>query len=164
MPMPRRKEIDGKIQCIACKEWKIYDDFHSRSENNGRPYSKCKKCHNFHTSKRLKENPPKWYETDAWAANKSAKDYGIKSTLPPLEWKEIVEKHNFLCYMCGIKLSIIPKLENTVTLDHILPLSRGGDNSKENVLPACWRCNNSKRDMTIGEFIQNAKKWSEIVL
>ena len=36
--------------------------------------------------------------------------------------------------------------------DHVVPLSRGGDNTIDNVLPACRPCNTDKRDLTIAEW------------
>lgn len=161
MPTPRRAEVGGKIRCIACKEWKIYNEFHIRTES-GRPYSKCKKCHIEHCGTRLKENPPKWYDADVWRSRSYAKKYGVESTLTPEEWKNIVDNKNFSCYLCGTQLSIEPKSENIVLIEHVIPMSRGGKNSADNVLPACIRCNVAKRDMTIEEFKQRAKHWAEV--
>jgi 5-methylcytosine-specific restriction endonuclease McrA len=44
------------------------------------------------------------------------------------------------CYFCKKKVS--PK---KLTLDHIVPLIRGGKSTKGNVVPACKDCNNKKR-------------------
>lgn len=38
------------------------------------------------------------------------------------------------------------------TLDHRLPLSRGGMDHYENSVAACWRCNNAKGSMTEKKF------------
>jgi 5-methylcytosine-specific restriction enzyme A len=45
-----------------------------------------------------------------------------------------------VCYFCGQK---IPPKE--LTMDHIVPLIRGGKSSKGNVVPACKACNNKKK-------------------
>ena len=42
--------------------------------------------------------------------------------------------------------------EEKLSLDHILPMSRGGENVKENVAPSHRRCNQNRTDMTISEF------------
>lgn len=42
------------------------------------------------------------------------------------------------------------------TVDHRLPLSRGGDNSMKNLCCCCIRCNLAKEDMTDVEFITYA--------
>lgn len=46
------------------------------------------------------------------------------------------------CYYCG--RAFPPK---ALTMDHIVPLSRGGKSTKRNVVPACKECNNKKKYM-----------------
>jgi 5-methylcytosine-specific restriction endonuclease McrA len=38
---------------------------------------------------------------------------------------------------------------NDLTIDHIVPLTRGGTNRRENKTVACRRCNSRKRDALI---------------
>jgi len=45
--------------------------------------------------------------------------------------------YNGLCVYC---------LGRADTVDHVSPLARGGSNGPENLVPACMRCNASKRD------------------
>lgn len=52
-------------------------------------------------------------------------------------------RDKFRCQYCGDK-----KAAPQLTLDHILPRSRGGDNSPVNVVTACLACNNRKADRT----------------
>ena len=58
----------------------------------------------------------------------------------------IYMRDKFRCQYCGAKKSVAE-----LTLDHILPRSRGGDNSPVNVVTACLPCNNRKRDRTPAE-------------
>lgn len=44
-----------------------------------------------------------------------------------------------LCHYCGQKFPF-----KDLTLDHIVPLSRGGTTSPGNVVPACRACNKNK--------------------
>jgi len=39
-----------------------------------------------------------------------------------------------------------------VEIDHIMPISRGGTNARDNLRAACWRCNGEKSDMTVSEW------------
>ena len=36
--------------------------------------------------------------------------------------------------------------EVKLQLDHIFPVSKGGTNKLSNLVPACFECNNGKRD------------------
>jgi 5-methylcytosine-specific restriction endonuclease McrA len=58
----------------------------------------------------------------------------------------IYTRDRFRCQYCGAK-----KTASELTLDHILPRSRGGDNSPINVVTACLKCNNRKGDRTPDE-------------
>jgi 5-methylcytosine-specific restriction endonuclease McrA len=58
----------------------------------------------------------------------------------------IYMRDKFRCQYCGDK-----KPAGQLTLDHILPRSRGGDNSPVNVVTACMACNNRKGDRTPAE-------------
>lgn len=48
----------------------------------------------------------------------------------------IIKKSKGLCYYCGKK--------DKMTLDHVIPLSKGGLHEKANLVAACSHCNTSK--------------------
>ena len=58
----------------------------------------------------------------------------------------IYMRDKFRCQYCGEK-----KAASELTLDHILPRSRGGDNSPVNIVTACVACNNRKGNRTPAE-------------
>jgi 5-methylcytosine-specific restriction endonuclease McrA len=58
----------------------------------------------------------------------------------------IYMRDKFRCQYCGEK-----KVAAELTLDHIMPRSRGGDNSPLNIVTACSACNNRKSDRTPAE-------------
>jgi len=58
----------------------------------------------------------------------------------------IYMRDKFRCQYCGEK-----KSASELTLDHILPRSRGGDNSPVNIVAACVACNNRKSNRTPDE-------------
>ncbi len=45
-----------------------------------------------------------------------------------------------VCHYCG--KAVGPK---SLTMDHVVPLSRGGRSVKNNLVPACKECNNRKK-------------------
>lgn len=55
-------------------------------------------------------------------------------------------RDKYRCQYCGDK-----KNPSELTLDHILPRSRGGDNSPVNIVTACIICNNRKANRTPDE-------------
>lgn len=65
------------------------------------------------------------------------------------EWTELKKKYNNTCPMCKKK-----EPEIKLTIDHKIPISRGGSNYIENIQPLCERCNS----------VKNNKTWNEIDL
>lgn len=57
------------------------------------------------------------------------------------------------CYYCQKELN-----KKDVTMDHILPIVRGGKSTKGNVVPACKDCNNKKKYLTVLEWDEYLKK------
>ena len=55
-------------------------------------------------------------------------------------------RDKYRCQYCGEK-----KAPRDLTLDHILPRSRGGDNSPVNIITACVACNTRKGNRTPAE-------------
>jgi len=64
----------------------------------------------------------------------------IINTLTSQEWLDILEEYNYRCVYCGCDFGI----ENMPTRDHIIPISKEGDNIKENIIPSCRSCNSRK--------------------
>ncbi len=46
------------------------------------------------------------------------------------------------CHYCG---RVFPPSE--LTMDHLVPLARGGQSTKGNIVPCCKECNNKKRSL-----------------
>ncbi|MEW6110231.1 MAG: HNH endonuclease [Nitrospirota bacterium] len=47
-----------------------------------------------------------------------------------------------MCYFCKRKFT-----KKELTMDHIVPLIRGGKSTKGNIVPACKECNSRKKHM-----------------
>src|SRR5262249_56361178 len=60
-----------------------------------------------------------------------------------LSRKNILLRDRNTCQFCG---RVFPGSE--LTLDHVVPRSRGGRSSWENLVACCYSCNNSKGDRT----------------
>jgi 5-methylcytosine-specific restriction endonuclease McrA len=103
-----------------------------------------------------KELNSKWYKEHPEqarfkCATRRAGKYAntpISELLTSTEWLAILAEAAGRCAYCG--------KEAKLTLDHVIPLSKGGKHSASNVVPACLRCNSSKKNYTVEEW--NAKK------
>ena len=46
------------------------------------------------------------------------------------------------CWYCGQKVGF-----HNLTMDHVVPLTRGGRSTKDNLVPCCKECNNKKKSL-----------------
>ncbi len=60
--------------------------------------------------------------------------------IPPVNRREVLRRDNHACQYCGSNKHL--------TLDHVIPLSRGGQHSWDNVVAACVKCNQRKSNRT----------------
>ena len=61
-------------------------------------------------------------------------------------WRRQLERG--VCHYCGKKF---PPEE--LTMDHIVPVARGGKSTRGNCVPCCKACNNAKKLLTPAELI-----------
>ena len=60
--------------------------------------------------------------------------------VPPVNRREILRRDNHCCQYCGST--------KRLTIDHVIPRSRGGTHTWDNVVIACERCNTTKGNRT----------------
>lgn len=67
----------------------------------------------------------------------------IKSTAKKFTKQQVLDKTNGHCGICGKAIDLSLKLPNveSFSIDHILPVSKGGTHTLDNVQPAHWICN-----------------------
>jgi len=68
----------------------------------------------------------------------------------PFSKKNIFVRDNFTCMYCGSK--------DGLTIDHVIPTSRGGKSTFENCVSACRQCNHKKGSRTPSEAHMFIKK------
>jgi 5-methylcytosine-specific restriction endonuclease McrA len=61
-------------------------------------------------------------------------------------WRQQLAKG--ICHYCGKKFPV-----DELTMDHVLPVVRGGKSTKGNVVVCCKQCNNDKKYLTPAEMI-----------
>jgi len=61
-----------------------------------------------------------------------------------------------ICYYCRRKVG-----RRNLTMDHVVPLSRGGKSKKGNIVPACKECNTKKRYLIAVEWEEYLRSVSD---
>lgn len=111
------------------------------------PVRDCAECDQEYTS----NQPAQSYCTARCAKRagrrrRRGREYGDGGSF---RWTEVIRlflAFGRCCAYCGAQVLGEPDP------DHVVPLSRGGQNTISNVLPACRACNCDKRDLTLDEW------------
>lgn len=61
--------------------------------------------------------------------------------------RQVISRDGCVCTYCGDQLEV-----SQVTVDHLIPETRGGEDSVENLVVACAPCNKDKANFTYEEY------------
>jgi 5-methylcytosine-specific restriction endonuclease McrA len=142
----------GDRFCADCGTW--LPPLKKRSD----AIPRCKKCRNkvrySKTEDAAKARAKRWSKTpkgrlagQVHRNRRRALKRSVVATLTAQEWQDILTFHNHACVYCGAT--------GNLEMDHFHPLSKGGDFTKNNIVPACRSCNASKRDRPAWEFMSD---------
>lgn len=70
----------------------------------------------------------------------------------PLTRENVYRRDNYSCVYCG------ESRRKLLTLDHVIPKCKGGENTWQNLVTACKKCNNIKSDLSVEDFGKIIKK------
>jgi 5-methylcytosine-specific restriction endonuclease McrA len=155
-PVIMRENVPGKFCVGLCREWHPLEKFSKHPTCSGGRRNTCTTCegriayaNNPEQKIALvrayqKRNPEKIREhgRNAYHKRRSQKKGG--RGVSPEETKALFAAYGGLCAYC--------KKNKAASLDHVIPLSRGGEHCIENVVPACLDCNCSKHARTPEEW------------
>lgn len=77
-------------------------------------------------------------------ARRRAHQRGAVGTVTAKEWTELKLRHGNRCLGCGRS-----EPEIRLTMDHVIPISKGGIHTIENIQPLCGSCNSKKGTRSI---------------
>lgn len=114
---------------------------------DGRGIFHSKKCQYEYQKTLIGEKSPSFVHglsktKDYWALKsheRRVKKQNNGGTYTIQEWEALKRRHQYRCYLCKRK-----EPDVKLTVDHIVPISLGGNNFIENIQPLCLSCNCKK--------------------
>jgi hypothetical protein len=71
---------------------------------------------------------------------------------------EVFKRDLFTCQYCGITPPNV-----ILEIDHIKPVSRGGDNKRDNLITACFDCNRGKSNVLLSSLPDSVAQKAELI-
>jgi len=169
--MSRASELRerGLKWCSKCDTVKPFENFYKNRTAHDGVQGICKECSSEYFKEYSKENRElkaelhrKWREAnptwsrDYYKSNRTACiGYVIKHRerkrgaevvdFTAEQWNSLVDSYDGRCAYCG-------EIADPITQDHLIPVSRGGNHTLTNIVPACQPCNSQKNDKTPLEY------------
>lgn len=140
-----RKRAEGLVReipafkiCIDCNVEKPPNSFARRQGNRDGLNGVCYECE---AARRMAY----YYTEEGNAMHKAAqarRRIRIESTeIEPVSYAEVIERDGQVCHICEGNVA----MEN-LTIDHVVPLAKGGAHIFDNLAVAHWFCNSRKND------------------
>lgn len=169
-------EKNLKKICSKCGIEKPISEFYHKKTGKYGVCGQCKKCKRIIDDEYIKNNPDKVRKyKDKWVANNRGKRLEVskkyyyrnrdkhmvltrnrrarmqnaEGKFSHKQWEEIKKKYDYRCAICG-KKEPFNQYRKMLTIDHIIPLSKGGTNYIDNIQPLCFICNSVKKDKVQG--------------
>lgn len=131
----------GSKWCHRCKSYLPLNEFYEGKGSKGR-MSPCRTCRAKRDKTRRKLNPPRTRSSQN--RKRRARMKAAKSE--PYTAEEIADRDGWRCQICGRRIGRTLNFPHprSLSIDHIIPIGRGGDDVKINVQAVHFRCNASK--------------------
>lgn len=143
----KRKKSDREVRQTRLARKRRYHDRHREQINVGKRQKRMDNPEKFRGIDRLRYwlDPEKRRHQSRVAR---AKRTGQPCYISLEDWKAPLVRFDFRCAYCGTEIT-----KSNRSLDHRVPLVRGGTNDISNLVPSCLRCNQQKHSMTAEEFL-----------
>ena len=70
----------------------------------------------------------------------------LRKSLTKRKKEQILKRDAYTCHYCG-------KMDGDATIDHLIPVTRGGSSKDSNLITACKGCNSDKGNKTHNEYL-----------
>lgn len=156
--VPHHKQLSifaGKV-CRACGFWKPLTDYYRDKRKPDGHLPTCKYCQTLRYSTHSTTETETLRRKDLEQSRQltfnrnSMQHEGAKrrkylianaGSFTREEWRDLCVKYKHRCLRCGKRTKL--------TVDHVVPVSKGGSNRIENIQPLCLPCNLAKHTETI---------------
>jgi len=153
-------------KCFQCRRRGVKQpdrvDNRTRRQMAEKGYKYCSKCKRFYPKEKMAGSQGackecrKEYHRKRYHENESVREavfqhnYSRKhklNSVPQSYLDDLFERFDGMCAYCQER--------KATSIDHIIPVSKGGNSVPGNLLPCCKHCNSSKRNRNVFEWLES---------
>ena len=147
--------VDGReYRCKSCcktntADWLARTDLQILSAVKQRWYEQNQEI-SIWRAKQYRIEHPEWAREANTRGSRKRRATKLSAPLNDLttgEWKLLLDTFEHSCAYCGDS-------ESKLTMDHVVPLSKGGSHTFTNIVPACKSCNSRKSATSANSFLR----------
>ena len=153
-PVIMRGNVPGKFCVGSCRDWRPLEKFSSHATCAGGRRNTCTTCEGriayasnpertIASVRAYQKRNPEKVRAHQHNAHVRRRVLIGSCVVTTKDLKALRDLFGDLCVYCG---------DHADTLDHVVPLTRGGEHSISNLVPACRPCNSSKHDKLLSEW------------
>lgn len=105
---------------------------------------------------KLGHNSSPWHVgiAECWTPKQRRRAREKMSMVGRFRRSDIFERDQYTCHLCGRQTDPLIRVPDPFapTLDHVVPLSKGGSHTEGNIRTACFICNSRRGDRSVDEF------------
>lgn len=136
----KRRENNREYLRNKSTQWQICN--RERASANAKAWRQRNKEHYLEVTRKYREkNRPL---RSQYAQNRIARVHLLPATLTSGQWDAIMGEFGNVCAYCGSVESL--------QQDHVIPVTKGGGYTPDNIIPACKSCNCSKGNKDLKEW------------
>lgn len=137
--------------CTCCGEAKPESEYYRQSYTGART-NECKTCINVKRSVQRNKAKHGKFVSKEKQRSMGTVEYDLK------DWKDVMVYFHGSCAFCG-KPEGRAKADK-LDRDHLIPCSKGGKTTRDNVIPACRKCNRGRGNADFEEWFRKQEFFS----
>lgn len=151
--------LSGRKECFRCDQVKCLTEFSPTPRGVGGVAAYCKPCMSSYQLEKRARDPSfrerlhEYRQKESWKIAHRRHQHARRASITQTSTGQVTQEvarglyARTTCHYC--QKFVLPMHR---TIDHKIPLSRGGRHDPSNLTMACGRCNSRKRSLTESEF------------
>lgn len=149
-----KNTADSRKKYYENNKEKILEDSRGWLKNNRKQRREWRRSHYQENIESMRVYQNEWFRDNPdkvrmYSQRRTARVNELPNTLTETEWEEVLYHFGHSCSYCGIHQD---DLKTVLNQEHVIPVTKKGGYTADNIIPACKSCNSSKSNRDFEEW------------